>query len=208
MSTISIIVKGTDILSVLSIREFEKLMNIEYLPVLFFEKQAHFKNIQRRCERAMRRGIFTRKQKWLSRYYEKEILSGALAPGLLLQWVDSFLGYGVFAEQEIAPQTFIGEYTGLVRERKFRESKVNDYCFEYSFGDFFKTPFLIDAEKKGNLIRFINHSAEPNLEPIALYADGVIHVILISTKRIPPGTQLTYDYGHGYWLKRSSPLVV
>jgi uncharacterized protein len=208
MNTISIIAKGEKRLSSLSIEEFEAMMHLEYHPTLVFRKPAYRINIQKRCEKAERENFFSQKQKWLSAFHAKEILAGALHPGLFLQWIDSHLGYGVFALKDIPAHAYIGEYSGELRRRKMWETSKNNYCFDYSFGDFFNTPFLIDAEKKGSLIRFINHSEQPNLEPIALYAGGIMHIVLISLEPIQSGAQLTYDYGRSYWAKRERPILI
>ena len=66
--------------------------------------------------------------------------------------------------------------------------------------------FVIDAEKGGNLTRFINHSDQPNLEPIGVFWKGSLHIILRSLKKIQKGEQLTYDYGADYWSRRKDKI--
>ena len=49
---------------------------------------------------------------------------------------------------------------------------------------------VIDANVGGNAARFINHSCEPNCEPIA-YGD---HMWIVAVRDIRPGEELAYDY--------------
>ncbi|CAH2061471.1 unnamed protein product [Thlaspi arvense] len=60
--------------------------------------------------------------------------------------------------------------------------------------------FTVDAAKKGNIGRFINHSCSPNL-----YAQNVLydhedkripHVMLFAMDNIPPLQELTYHYNY------------
>ena len=49
---------------------------------------------------------------------------------------------------------------------------------------------MIDANVGGNEARFINHSCEPNCEPIA-FGD---HMWIVAIRNIRPGEELAYDY--------------
>ena len=180
-------------------------MQILFLPTLRFGSQAIFEKVQHLCQDALEQALFERRQKWLGVFFQNEIEQGVCHQDLLIRWVSQEVGYGVFALEEIPAFAFIGEYTGEVRCRK-RADKHNHYCFDYSIGE--KSPFLIDAEKQGNLTRFINHSARPNLEPIAVLSQGAMHLILQTKRAIAKGEQLTYDYGEDYWKKRSPPEVI
>eukprot|EP01018_Ginkgo_biloba_P022566 Gb_20409 [translate_table: standard] len=52
----------------------------------------------------------------------------------------------------------------------------------------------IDATRKGSLVRFINHSCEPNSETRKRTVLGEIRVGIFPTQDIPAGTELAYDY--------------
>ena len=101
---------------------------------------------------------------------------------------------------------YIGEYTGVLHKRPFFGRWKNLYCFDYNIGEGRKSSFVIDAQDFGNHTRFINHSFQPNVEPVSVYCDGLVHVILYASKAIAAGTQLCYDYGKDYWKKRGKPL--
>ncbi len=155
------------------------------------------------CKRASEKGEITTKQKWLGIFHAKEIRDGFAIPHTI-EKIDDEVGFGVFAKTEIAPFSYIGEYSGLVRKRA-RKDKSNDYCFSYFIGEGIETPFIIDAKEEGSFTRFINHSSKPNLTPLSVLAGGVMHLILVAASPISAGTQLVYDYGEEYWAKRKPP---
>ena len=53
---------------------------------------------------------------------------------------------------------------------------------------------LIDATKKGNEARFINHSCDPNCQAEYWTVEGQERVGIFATKLIPTGQEITYDY--------------
>ena len=57
---------------------------------------------------------------------------------------------------------------------------------------------VIDATKKGNLARFINHCCEPNCYTRIIVAGGKQRIVLYSKKRIELGEEITYDYKFDY----------
>ena len=205
MNDILMIPKGERQIRKVPLAEFEDLMQIQYTSQLIYQKPAIYENILKRCQKCPWDDYFGMRQKWLGTFHEKEILSGYLHPELVIAWIDERLGYGVFTNKDIPAQALIGEYAGEVKRKRWLRNKRNGYCFDYSAGDFFTPPYLIDAEKKGSLVRFINHSDEPNLEPIPLIAGKVLHIVIYSRCFIPKGSQLTYDYGIDYWAKREDP---
>jgi SET domain-containing protein len=122
----------------------------------------------------------------------------------IIDKVNPLVGFGVFATQSIPYLTYIGEYAGELRARKRKTDRSNNYIFGYMVG-FFGTPWIIDASKKGNFTRFINHSFHPNVNSRGVIVDGLYHIIFFANRRIEKGEQLTYDYGPTYWNKRSYP---
>lgn len=183
-------------------REFD----FEWLERLEFETPAVEKKVLKESAKAIRKRQITEKEKFLGINFHREIVSGYCLD-LSVQWIDERIGYGVFAKGPIPSGSFIGEYLGVVRKRRGRKDRSNDYTFEYAIGEWIRNPFIIDAKEKGNITRLINHSKEPNLESVSVYADGKMHIILIAIKPIPKGAQLTYDYGATYWKKRQARLL-
>ena len=101
-------------------------------------------------------------------------------------------GRGVFAARTIRKGETIIEYRG-------KRTSYEDACegpdsdpdnpyhtFLFSLDD----GRVIDASVRGNAARWINHSCEPNCEPIA-FGD---HMWIVAVRAIRPGEELAYDY--------------
>jgi hypothetical protein len=200
--TINLEKKGKSFL--LTKKQFEEEMEIDYLFDLELGSLSTFFSVVSRCHKTEKKHEISREQKWLSFYFSQE-LDNPVFPDLTIKWVDNFLGYGLFTNRDLLSNTFIGEYTGVLRKSKKRVDEKNSYCFEYLIGGI-ETPFLIDAKEKGNFTRFINHSSHPNLRPAYVYKNGIIHLILQTNQPVKKGSELTYDYGPNYWKKREKPI--
>ena len=85
-------------------------------------------------------------------------------------------GTGVFAGADLPAGLFVP-----IPFRRCNPEK--DDCFEGGYMP--RVPF-----------RFLNHSARPNCEVGALYGDDLYLTFL---RRVKAGTELTIDYGDGYW---------
>ena len=101
-------------------------------------------------------------------------------------------GRGVFALTAIPKRTRLIEYTG---ERISHEEADARYAEEHANSPHtmlfeVSDELVIDATRRGNSARWINHSCSPNCE-IEQEKDR----IFIETRRdIRPGEELTYDY--------------
>lgn len=180
---------------------FEELFQIRYLSHLEFENWETEQWIKKRCARAYKRDAIGQLALWLGHLHAKEIEEASL-PELSIRWIHDEIGYGLFTSRPFKPWEFIGEYTGVVRRRKRLQSNVNDFCFMYPKEWFSFRSYTIDGNKQGNYVRFINHSDTPNCESVAVFHDGIFHIILRTIKEIAEGEELTYDYGDIYWRRR------
>lgn len=116
-------------------------------------------------------------------------------------------GWGVRSLESIPSGSFICEYAGeLLQENEAdRLAGKDEYLFDIGTDNgsssFYESSFFtIDAARKGNVGRFINHSCSPNL-----YAQDVLyhhedmripHVMLFAKDNIPPLKELTYYYNY------------
>ncbi len=102
-------------------------------------------------------------------------------------------GKGVFALVDIAEGEWVIEYTGEVIDwpealRRHPHDPANpNHTFYFHIND----QHVIDGGVNGNSARWINHSCEPNLEP--LEQDG--RIFLHALRDIHPGEELSFDYG-------------
>ena len=79
----------------------------------------------------------------------------------------------------------------------------NSYCFHYPTRFWSWKYFAIDALNQGTITRFLNHSDNPNLDPICFIDDDkILHLMFITNKPIREGTQITFNYGEDYWIHR------
>ena len=84
------------------------------------------------------------------------------------------VGYGLFTNENIVSGTIIGEYVGVLLSGL---SEPSAYSLNYPScnGD-----YEIDATEYGNIIRFVNHSSNPNCDFKHVLYEGIVHVICVS----------------------------
>ncbi|MEX2161642.1 MAG: SET domain-containing protein-lysine N-methyltransferase [Anaerolineales bacterium] len=100
-------------------------------------------------------------------------------------------GFGVFATQRIPKGTRLIEYTGerithKEADTRYEDESTNPHVLLFIVD----RRTVIDAGVDGNEARFINHSCEPNCEPVIEARRIYIHAL----RTIRPGEELTYDY--------------
>lgn len=180
--------------------DLHKITGAPYVPHLEFSSYSLLKKILKRKTLKL-----PSQRLWLSAYFKREVLSGFFPP-VSLRYINSKIGWGVFAEKDMPAMEFISEYSGKVRPRGRNDAK-NSYCFEYLLELDVDTAYLIDAQDQGGISRYINHHPTPNLSSTFVLIDSVPHIILYTAKAILKGEQLCYDYGSDYWKKRPKPII-
>ena len=187
----------------MSILEFEERLEMRYYNSLIFDDSKTIYRVAKKCAHKLKKPNFKQMNHWTLCLHEKnmELPREHL---YYIRWINRYLGYGVFANSNIPANTFIGEYTGIIKKRNNRKNRFNDYVFSYDLCGK-STRWCIDAKHEGNFTRFLNHSDQPNLTSRWIIKDGITHIILYSNRFIPIGQQLTYCYGPWYWKSRSAP---
>lgn len=161
----------------------------------------------------------------------QEIKQDGLPKNLVVKKLSDELGYGVFLHPDAEPLTrgdVIGAYSGEVSIAPQNDPDNSAYTFAVLDGIHLlknehqqfdsktkyhpsrKYALNLDAEKKGNFTRFINHSYKPNVEA-EIYKVGKnnlgldpmdVEVIYLAKKKILPGQQLLVCYedeAESYW---------
>jgi len=106
-------------------------------------------------------------------------------------------GIGLYANEDITANEMICEYNGEVirkdladlREKRYQKKGIGCYMFRCK-------DVVIDATRKGNAARFINHSCSPNCESVII-CDAFStnhHIVIQAARAICRGEELTYDY--------------
>lgn len=200
-----VFLKGDNKATLYSLKDLETELRFTYLPqldVLDLEEK----------EKILSLGLHDFKENQISpvvlengiKY--KTLIESAYIPKVSVRFVSDEVGFGLFAEEDLQEESYVGEYVGLIRKNN-DYGQFNHYLYSYPVLDSILRNYVIDASK-GNLIRFVNHSFEPNLKPSYAYFSGFYHCILIAQKPILKGAQLTYNYGKKYWYVRGTPITL
>lgn len=124
-------------------------------------------------------------------YYQYRALKGQLP--LEVRWIDAYKGFGLFATDSIPGGYFIGEYSGILRKKRFFGDNDNGYLFAYPFRIGLRS-YVIDAKNHGNHTRFINSSLKPNCKAVLIPQDAIYAIGFVTTVPIAKGTEIVYYY--------------
>lgn len=105
-------------------------------------------------------------------------------------------GNGLKSKEFISRGTYIGEYVGEVKSfEDFMKSMRADYLNEeHHYCMHFEKGLVIDAYRMGNIIRYANHSCNPNCQIQKWLVNGASRLALYAIADINPNEELTYDY--------------
>lgn len=190
--------------TVLSFDTIGSMFNFEYIHRLVFLHEKEFRDSIYQTVETLSFGHGWAKE------MSKKVLQNVTNPNISLRYVgilDGFdVGHGVFAEVFIPAGSYIGEYVGLVSSISETTVREDHYNFQYPCCD---GGLEINGREYGNLMRFINHSAQPNSEFRAVNVDDIMHVVCVTAVDLPPSAQLTVDYGGAFWMRQKiDPLLV
>lgn len=121
------------------------------------------------------------------------------SPNLSIFYTADQRGWGLRVDESVRKGDFIIAYVGEILDRKSLQRRLDgkqrSSDLNYYIMDMHNETF-VDAERKGNLSRFINSSCDPNCESQKWTepARGETHVGIFALKDIRAGTELTYDY--------------
>ncbi|KAL7292029.1 hypothetical protein TKK_0014313 [Trichogramma kaykai] len=120
---------------------------------------------------------------------------------------DNGRGWGVKTLRGITKGTFVIQYVGEVitnevagvRSKK-HEQTGRTYLFDLDYNEPDGSPckYTVDAEERGNVSHFINHSCEPNLAVYAVWINcmdpDMPQLALFATRDIKQNEEITFDY--------------
>jgi uncharacterized protein len=103
-------------------------------------------------------------------------------------------GEGAFAKRHIPKGTRIIEYVGEHITHEEADRRYDDEAMDrhHTFLFAVDEELVIDGAIHGNEAKFINHSCDPNCEPVI---EGK-HIFIDAIKDIEPGEELFYDYAY------------
>ncbi|XP_025084476.1 histone-lysine N-methyltransferase 2C-like isoform X2 [Pomacea canaliculata] len=105
-------------------------------------------------------------------------------------------GLGLFAARDLEKHTMVIEYIGDLirnetanrRETEYENQNRGVYMFRID------NDTVIDATMAGGPARYINHSCNPNCAAEVVHFEKESKIIIITSRRISKGEELTYDY--------------
>ncbi|KAI9094630.1 hypothetical protein DFS34DRAFT_582658 [Phlyctochytrium arcticum] len=105
--------------------------------------------------------------------------------------------WGLFAMERIEMNEFVIEYIGEIVRQKVADHREKNYEREGIGSSYLfriDNDHIIDATKRGNMARFINHNCEPNCSAKIITVAGKKRIVIYAKREIEGGEEITYDY--------------
>jgi SET domain-containing protein len=128
--------------------------------------------------------------------------------------VNEQIGYGLYTAEPFRADALIGEYTGIVQEAHDYDISDNEtsvkteYAWDYPDDIPCLPPLEINARYAGGVLRFVNHSFQPNLRIEHALIDNEWKIFFVADKDIEADSELFVDYGDAYWAVDSREIIL
>jgi len=128
--------------------------------------------------------------------------------------IDDQMGYGLFTARSLKADELIGEYTGIIQEAfdlnpSDKETSVRtEYAWDYPDKIPGLPPLEINARYAGGVLRFVNHSFQPNLRIEHTVVENEWKIFFVADENIEADSELFVDYGDAYWAVDSREIII
>ena len=181
-----------------STQKFADFFGVQYVPTLYFENYSLLEKTMKECPWTLKSTIYGRENRLRGIRFREAIFNDETAP-VYVRYIDSSIGYGLFAAEAIRKGEYIGTYAGRVRRVSRLHRDHNEYCLHYPTRWLSFRYHVVDAQDFGNRARFINHSDEPNLQPRCALDRNLLHTLFFALRDIRAGEELSFNYGKDFW---------
>ena len=104
-------------------------------------------------------------------------------------------GWGVKATSFFKEGDLVVEYVGEVIDMESWEARKRELGrYEHMYFMALNGNEIVDASRRGNIARFINHSCNPNLQVEKWYVNRTPRLAMWAKRPIAPGEELSYNY--------------
>ena len=150
---------------------------------------------------------------YLEEKYGEKLKNHFKAP-IYIKKINDIIGYGLFTAVALKADDLIGEYTGIVQEAHSYDISDNEtsakteYAWDYPDEIPGLPPLEINARHAGGVLRFANHSFQPNLRIEHTVVNNEWMIFFAADVNIEAGAQLFVDYGDAYWAVESREVIL
>ncbi|OGH98720.1 MAG: hypothetical protein A2X42_02225 [Candidatus Margulisbacteria bacterium GWF2_38_17] len=194
----SIRVKFNDSVQAISPDSFEEIFGIKYTNNLHIDPDiidihnVEFANMSVTDRLALILN-YLRNRKY---YY---FIDKGITANVYISYINERIGYGLFADEDIKKNSWIGEYSGRLH---LANGKREESEYGWLYPTMKNNIFTIEASKYGNYTRYVNHSFKPNVVARSIYFKDYWHFGYVAIKAISKNEQLLVNYGDFYWERR------
>ncbi|OUM60898.1 hypothetical protein PIROE2DRAFT_69677 [Piromyces sp. E2] len=193
------------------IKDLESIFNVKYAPKTVSENDF--------IENLLNKLNVTESERYQQDAYEYERRNNQYGPLIERGYDDDKrfyiklsskeVGYGLFANVDILPNSIIGVYHGTLTQVKAGYTNT-DYAWDYGTFPNPENPeenveICIDGRTYGTWLRFVNHKVDAEANCYAMYVpfNNRWYIVYMTRKFIPRGSELFISYGDNYWTARA-----